>query len=456
MSARTLTRAGHSRVDVSPSRRTRSNDFLADFRQAAPYIRAHRGKTFVLVFGGEAMRSRGLPDLMHDIALLHSLGIRLVLVAGSRPQIERRLQERGKASRMVDGSRVTDEHALAAAKEAAGVHRVELERLLTLSQPGSPMAGARLRVAAGNFVTARPVGVIDGVDFRFTGRVRRIDHEAIRERLDREAIVILTPLGYSLTGDAFNLSTPDLAAETAVAIGAEKLIALCEARTWKRKGAHVSELTLDELRNALASKRGMQAELRPYLEAARTAVSGGVPRAHILARKMDGALVRELFTRDGVGTVIATNALDAIRAARQTDIPALLRLLAPLEAQGVLVARPRELLEESVERFRVLERDGQVLACVALHPFAADEVAELACLAVDPQFRQSGRGEAMVRAVEREAKGSNMNKLFVLTTQSDHFFRQLGFEPATPTELPSSREAYDRKRRSKVLVKNLG
>jgi amino-acid N-acetyltransferase len=429
--------------------------FLKDFRLAAPYIRAHRGRTFVIVFGGEAMRSPKLPELVEDVVLLHSLGVRLVLIAGSRPQIERRIAERGGESRYHGGLRITDADALAAAKEAAGVNRVELERLLTVSLPGSPMAGARVRVAAGNFVTARPCGVIGGVDLLSTGRVRRVDAEAIGQRLDDDAIVILTPLGYSLTGEAFNLSTPELAAETAVALGAEKLVALTEAKTWTRGGERVGELTLAELATRLASKRKIAADLRLHLEAAALAVRGGVRRAHVLPRKAEGALLRELFTREGIGTLVSREPYEDVRRAEPRDVPALLQLLEPLAAQGVLVHRPRRALENDIERFRVLERDGLVLACAAIYPYSQAGSAELACLAVHPEHRGHGRGEAMLKAIEREARDQELRSLFVLTTQSDHFFQQHGFVPAAKSALPAKRPAYDRKRRSKVLTKKL-
>ena len=429
--------------------------FLRDFRLAAPYIRAHRGKTFVIVFGGEAMRSRKLPELVEDVVLLHSLGVRLVLVAGSRPQIERRIADRGGESAYHGGLRITDAAALAAAKEAAGVNRVELERLLTVSLPGSPMAGARIRVAAGNFVTARPCGVLGGVDLQHTGRVRRVDAEAIRQRLDQDAIVILTPLGYSLTGEAFNLSTPELAAHTAAALGAEKLLALAEAGPWKAGGKRVGELTLAELEARLRSNRPLANDLRLHLEAAAHAVRDGVVRAHVLPRKADGALLRELFTREGIGTLVSREPYEEVRAARPRDVPALLRLLAPLESRGVLVHRPREVLENDVERFRVLERDGLLLACAAFYPYDGDSTAELACLAVDERHQQAGRGAAMLEALEREAKDRGLTSLFVLTTQSDHFFRAHGFQPAAASRLPASRPPYDRRRKSKVLFKAL-
>ena len=414
--------------------------FATWFRHAAPYIRAHRGRTFVIVFAGEAMRSRHLPELVQDVALLHSLGIRLVLVAGSRPQIERRLKERGQAAHLEGGVRITDAAALRAAKEAAGENRVELERLLSMALPGSPMAGARVRVSSGNYVVAKPLGVIDGVDFQSTGRVRRIDVEGIQQRLDDGAIVILTPLGYSLTGDAFNLTTPELAAHAAAALGADKLVGLVEG-----KGLKENELTADA-----AAKKKCRGELALYVDAAVHAVRGGVPRAHLIPRKEDGGLLRELFTKRGIGCLVTQTPSERVRPARPHDVPALMALLEPLERSGFLVHRPREVLERDINEFVVAARDEEVLGCAALHRFGDD--GELACLAVDGEHRASGRGRVLLKAVVDRAKELGLKRLFVLTTQSSHFFVEQGFVPSKPSELPKLRKRYDHKRKSKVLV----
>ena len=430
--------------------------FVEWFRQSAPYIRQLQGRTVVVVAGGEVMRSAGLSDLVADLALLHSLGVRLVLVVGSRPQIDKRLQDRSVASKIHEGVRITDRTALAAAMEAAGTNRVELERLLSMGLPGSSMAGARVRVATGNFVTARPVGVLDGVDFGFTGRVRRIDHEALRAQLDSGAVVILTPIGYSVTGECFNLSTPELAAETAIALRADKLVCLVEGRgVLDGKGGIHTELEPSRGRAILASRRRMATDVRLHLEAALRAVEGGVARAHLVDRRADGALLRELFTRDGIGTLITEELYEGVRPARLQDVPSLLRILEPLEAQGILVHRPSELLETDIDRFVVVERDGLVLGCAALYSFAEERVGELACLGVHPDFREHGRGEVLLRAIERRARSEGLRRLFVLTTQSVHWFMERGFVPSSPAELPAARGSYDRRRRSKVLLKTL-
>ncbi|MEM9860955.1 MAG: amino-acid N-acetyltransferase [Myxococcota bacterium] len=420
-----------------------SHDFAAGFRNAAPYIRMHRESTAVVVFGGEAIRSRNFPSLVHDVALLHSLGMRLVLVAGSRPQIERRLKERDQAAKVHEGLRITDGPALRAAMEAAGENRITLEQRLTMALPGSPMAGNRVSVASGNFVTAQPVGVRDGIDYRATGSVRRIDTHAIEQRLDSGAIVILTPLGYSITGEAFNLSTPELASKTAQALGAEKLIALHEG-----KALGESELSL-----AAAAKKRVRGDLRLHLSAAIEAVKGGVSRAHLLSRKTDSALIYELFTREGVGTLIVAEPREKARPATPADVAGMLELLEPLEEGGQLVRRPREVLERDLEDFLVVARDGTILGCCALHELG-EGAGELACLAVRPTHRTEGRGQALVSAIVEQAKAKGLSRLFVLTTQSAHWFVEQGFAPAKPSSLPKGR-SYDRRRKSKVLERQL-
>ncbi|MEM1413247.1 MAG: amino-acid N-acetyltransferase [Myxococcota bacterium] len=443
--------------DASEPPGARDDDaFVGFFRQSAPYIRAHGGRTMVIVFGGEALLSQGFRELVHDVGLLHALGVRLVLVAGSRPQIDRRLQARDVETRIVEGIRVTDRRALEVAKEAAGANRVELERHLTTGLPGTPMAGARVRVAAGNFVTARPYGVVDGVDYGYTGRVRRIDAEAIEARLDAGQIVTLTPLGYSITGEAFNLSTPELAADTAIALGAEKLICLVEGKgVVDAKGRTPSELDIGGVEALLASKRRFAVDVRQHLAAALEAVRGGVPRAHLVRRKHPGALLRELYTRDGIGTMVVAERTEDVRPARPRDVPSLLQLLEPMAEQGLLVHRPRELLETDIDRFELSERDGLVVACAALYEYPDEAMGELACLAVHDAHRRSGRGEVMLAAIERRARSRGLRTLFVLTTQGTHWFMERGFVAGAPKDLPAGRGAYDRKRASKVLLKAL-
>ena len=432
-----------------------SKPFVRWLRGASPYIHAHRGRTFVVSLGGEAVADPGFPELAGDLALLHGLGVRLVLVHGARPQIEERLQARGAELRLVNGLRVTDAAALVCVKEAAGAVRVEIEALLSMGLPNSPLAGARIRVASGNFVTARPLGVRDGVDHGHTGLVRRVDADAIRERLDDGAIALLPTLGYSPTGEVFNLALTDVASATAVALHADTWIALQEGPDLlDGAGRLISNLTPGEADALLA-----QPDHQPLASSLRTAAAacrGGVKRVHLVNRKLDGALLLELFTRDGVGTLLSAEPYEDIRAARVEDVGGVLALLRPLEQQGVLVRRSRELLETEIDRFTLMERDGLIVACAALYSYPAERMGELAGLAVHPDYRDGGRGDKLLARIEAQARAQGIERLFVLTTQTAHWFLERGFAAASLDSLPMGKQMlYNYKRNSKAFLKRL-
>lgn len=421
------------------------------FRNAAPYIHAHRGRTFVLYFGGEALEGEGFASLIHDIALLHSLGIHLVLVHGARPQIERRLRLEGIEPHYAEGLRVTDETALGAVKEAAGCVRVEIEARLSTSLVNTPMSGIRLRVASGNFVTARPIGVRNGVDFCHTGKVRRIDAEAIRAQLALDNLVLLSPLGYSPTGEAFNLSAEEVATETAIALKADKLIYLGSAR---EKRPLPGQLGLSDAERLLKRRMQLHPETRLHLENAINAAQQGVRRIHLVQQQRDGALLLELFTRDGDGTLVTADIYEGVRDARIDDVAGILELIRPLEEAGTLVRRSREQLELEIQRFVVVERDGMIIGCAALYPFEAEGVGELACLAVHPDYRRGGRGDVLLAYLEARARKLGLARLFVLTTETLHWFRERGFNPGSLDDLPvKRRELYNYQRNSKILYK---
>lgn len=434
-----------------------SESFVHWFRAAAPYIHAFRGRTFVVAFGGEVVADGKFVALTHDLNLLASLGVKLVLVHGSRPQIEARLRASAAQQRFVRGIRVTDTQTMQSVKEAAGQLRVEIEALLSMGLPNSPMANAQIRVAGGNFVTARPRGVLDGVDMEHTGEVRQIQAQAMRQRLDDGDLVLVSPLGYSPTGEIFNLTMEDVAAEIAVALQADKLLFLAEqVGIADAQGNLQRELTESEAEAALRAPGELPEDARLYLPAAVRAVRAGVPRVHLLSRHVDGALLQELFTHSGVGTMLTRDPLEQIRQATIDDIGGLLQLIEPLEQDGTLVKRSRELLEREVDRFSVLLHDGMIAGCAALYPFGAEQMAELACLAVHADYRNAGTGDRLLRHIESEARKSDIRRLFVLTTRAAHWFVERGFVAGEIDSLPQEKQRlYNYQRRSQVFFKSL-
>ncbi|MEQ5835693.1 amino-acid N-acetyltransferase [Marinobacter sp. NFXS9] len=434
----------------------KSNDWLHGFRHSSPYINAHRGRTVVLTLGGEALAHENLINIIHDITLLSSLGVKLVVTFGARPQIQQRFDQAGLDSRFHDGLRVTPEDQLPLVMEAVGALRAHLESRLSMGLINSPMHGARIRVSSGNLITARPVGVLNGVDFGYTGRVRRVDVEGIETLLRLGHIVLLPPLGYSPTGDIFNLSYEDVASQVASALKAEKLIIFTgEDGVLDESGHLIRELTVRQARERLADG-DLEGHAADLLRAACEACVRGVRRSQIISYTRDGAVLQELFTRDGSGTLVSDDNYEQIRSARVEDIGGILELIQPLEEQGILVRRSRELLETEVDRYTVVERDGTIVGCAALYEYPAEQSGELSCFAVDPSYRRAGRGDDILAVVERNARSRGLERLFVLTTQTEHWFRERGFEPTSVQSLPGPKLAsYNTQRNSKVFVKRL-
>jgi amino-acid N-acetyltransferase len=430
--------------------------FVRWFRQAAPYVHAFRGRTFVIAFGGELVTERArFAQFVHDLNLLAALGIRLVLVHGARPQIEAELKTKMQRSHYAKGLRVTDEPALVAVKHAAGVLRVEIEALLSQGLPNSPMAGARIRVASGNFITARPIGVVEGTDFQFTGAVRKVDATAIARRLDAGEVVLAPNIGYSPTGEVFNLAWEDVAESVAIALKADKLLIFTDRLPTDRKGEVLAELTAREAQ-ALLKKGDLGASTTRALEHALRALAAGVGRAHLITRRAQGAMLLELFTHYGVGTMLTADPVQKLRAARVEDIGSIISLIEPLEADGTLVKRSRELLEREIGNFQVIEHDGVLLGCAALYPYPAAKSGEFACVAVTPDYRDAGIGELLLQACEDRAKALRLRRIFALTTRAAHWFLDQGFVAADVAALPAERrELYNWKRGSKVFVKRI-
>jgi len=359
--------------------------------------------------------------------------------------------------RYVNGLRLTDGDDLPYVKQAIGRVRICVEAQLSMGLANSPMHGARLRVVSGNLITARPLGVREGVDYGFTGEVRRIDDRAIRLWLDQDAIVLLSPLGYSPTGEIFNLRAEEVATASAAALRADKLLVLSESSVpHDRDGRSIRELSPSDAERLLAERDDLSEETVRYLQQALRACRAGVRRTHLIERRVDGALLLELFTRDGVGVMITADIYEGLRPATIDDVGGLLELIQPLEEEGTLVRRSRQRLEMEIDRFSVLERDGAIIGCAALYPFAEERLGELACVAMHPNYRNSGRAETLLRYIERQAREQGLNRLFVLTTRAAHWFQERGFEPAEVADLPIRKQAlYNWQRRSKVFIKTL-
>ena len=432
-----------------------NSQYVKWFRHSSPYINAHRGKTFVLMLEGDAIADDNFANIVQDIALLNSLGVRLVIVHGARPQIDQALNVLNITSRFHADLRITDQPALNAVRAAIGIVKSDIEARLSVGLPNTPMHGARIRVVSGNFVTAKPKGVIDGVDFQHTGEVRRIDKQAINQQLDHGNIVLLSSCGYSPSGEMFNLAAEDVATQTAIALTAEKLILMGEDEglpSASEDSSVISQITTAELTTLIDELSG---EHEMHAQASLTAVKAGINRAHLLSYKIDGALLQELFTHEGAGTLITADDYELLRQANTEDVAGILELLRPLEEQGILVRRSREVLETEIHRFKVIELDGMVIACAAIYPYSSD-LAELACVAVRAEYRSGQRGDRLLSAISSQAKANNIHRIFVLTTRTAHWFIERGFIEADISALPQERQSmYNFQRNSKIFIKEL-
>ena len=439
-----------------------ATDFVHWFRSATPYIHAFGGRTFVIAFGGEVVNDKQFIALSHDLNLLASLEVRLVLVHGARPQIEQRLKRSKLTPKFVGGLRVTDDDAMEAVKEANGVIRVEIEALLSMGLINSPMAGSDIRVASGNFVTAKPLGVRDGTDLQHTGEVRKVDAIGIQKRLDDGELVMLSPLGYSPTGEAFNLSLEDVAVSAAIALDADKLIFLMDSNgVTNLRGELLREMTAEKAKKLLNhvqtnNSNKITEDETYYLPAAIRACEHGVASTHLISRHIDGAIIQELFTHDGIGTMITELSLETMRQADISDVGSILKLIEPLENEGYLVRRGRERIEMEINHFYVMEHSNRIIGCAALYPFMAEKQAEFACLAIDPAYRGGGRGDRLFHYCEEQARELGFSALFCLTTRTEHWFLERGFVETTVASLPSEKQAmYNYQRQSKVFSKAL-
>lgn len=431
--------------------------FVDWFRDSSPYIHRHRNSTFVISFGGEAVQSNFFTNLVHDFALLNSLGIRLVLVHGIRPQINQRLQSLEISPQYVDHLRITDTASLRCVIEAAGQVRIELESLLSLGLANSPMAGSKIRVVSGNYITAKPIGVLNGVDFQHTGEVRQVDSVAIHQQLQQNNVVLISSIGYSPSGDIFNLCAEDVATEVAIALQAEKLILMTEQSCNDPENDQlIQQLTTTEAETFIQQNPDFSQLVKKPLSAAIKGCQSGVNRVHLIDRNHDGALLLELFSRDGIGTLISSIPFEKLRPATLEDIAGILELINPLEEQGKLIKRSKERLEMDITDYVVIERDGLIIACAALHLFHDNSTGEIACIAVHEDYQNASRGSLLLEYVCDKAKQNNIKKLYVLSTQTMHWFIERGFQAIELEFLaPQLKDLYNQQRNSKIFCKQI-
>ena len=439
----------------------RKTELVEGFRHSVPYINTHRGKTFVIMLGGEAIEHENFSSIVNDIGLLHSLGIRLVVVYGARPQIDANLAAHHHEPLYHKNIRVPDANTLELVKQAAGTLQLDITARLSMSLNNTPLQGAHINVVSGNFIIAQPLGVDDGVDYCHSGRIRRIDEDAIHRQLDSGAIVLMGPVAVSVTGESFNLTSEEIATQLAIKLKAEKMIGFCSSQgVTNDDGDIVSELFPNEAQarvEAQEEKGDYNSGTVRFLRGAVKACRSGVRRCHLISYQEDGALLQELFSRDGIGTQIVMESAEQIRRATINDIGGILELIRPLEQQGILVRRSREQLEMEIDKFTIIQRDNTTIACAALYPFPEEKIGEMACVAVHPDYRSSSRGEVLLERIAAQAKQSGLSKLFVLTTRSIHWFQERGFTPVDIDLLPESKkQLYNYQRKSKVLMADLG
>jgi amino-acid N-acetyltransferase len=449
--------AGHRLNLVFP------HTFVPWFRTVAPHIHAYHGKTFVVAIAGELIAAGKLASFAQDLAILQAMGIKIVLVHGFRPQVDEQLRSKGHAARHSHGMRITDEVALDSAQEAAGQLRFEIEAAFSQGLPNTPMANAIVRVVSGNFLTAQPVGVVDGVDFMHSGIVRKVDATAIRRAIDIGAMILLSPFGFSPTGEAFNLTMEDVATSTAIALQADKLLFVTEVPGIREDQADLQSPIDTEL--ALADAEKLLAALPPplvptdtafYLRHCVRACRGGVERSHILPFAIDGSLLMEVFTHDGIGTMVVDEKLESLRQASADDIGGVLHLIEPFERDGTLVKRDRTEIERDISDYTVIEHDGVIFGCAALYPYPEGKTGEMAAFTVSPQVQGQGDGERILKRVEQRARALGLESIFVLTTRTMHWFIKRGFVQVDADWLPEARKRkYNWDRRSQVFVKKL-
>ncbi|RMA80200.1 amino-acid N-acetyltransferase [Umboniibacter marinipuniceus] len=428
----------------------KQHELVQWFRQSSPYINLHRQTTVVINLRSEVISHDHFRGFLHDLAIAHNLGVKIVMVLGARQAIDKVLQQQGIASEFHLGKRLTSNELMEVIAAEVGRLRNYVEAKLSMGLINSPMHQANITVVSGNFVVAKPLGVVDGIDYLHTGELRKINAPAIKQQLDSGNIVLISPIGHSPSGESFNLEADDLAVQLASSLKAEKLVSVYD----QVPTSISSSLSIAEAEQ-LATDQTITHELAQLISSLSRAVGLGVERAHLVDINIDGSLLSELYTRDGQGVMISSCPDWIIRAARVDDLNAIINLIRPLEQSGALVRRSRERLEVELPYFTLVEKDGMIISCCALYPFE-DQSAEIACVATAPEYRGTGVTIQLLKHIEIEAKKAQLKRLFLLTTGSMHWFLEQGFSPSQLDDLPASRrDMYNYQRNSKLMAKTL-
>ena len=425
---------------------TDNNSHIHFFHEAAPYIHNHRDKTFVIAISGEIITLPRFTKILKDIAMLTSLGVQVILVHGARPQLNQKLDLINHEIEVQNDLRITDGITLETAKSIIGAIRIDLENKLTSILNTPPIINNGIGILSGNLITAKPLGVLDGIDYKHTGEVRKINGTLINSLLENRNLVLLSPLGFSPTGETFNLRYEQVASFTAKAIQADKLIYI---------NAESQDLPRQVERNGLEQLIQKHPAKHLYKDI-RDALKEGVSRIHLIHADIEGGLLLELYTRDGVGTLFSTNNYEDIHPATIDHVTGILELIKPLENKGILIKRSREQLELEIENFSIIERDEKVIGCAACYQIQNTQMGELACMAVHRNYHGQQRGETLLSYISEQAKSLGLTQLLVLTTQTTDWFQERGFTLGSVDDLPKAKkQLYNYHRQSKILIKDL-
>jgi len=442
-----------------------SNHELDIIRESLGYAQRFRGRLFVLYIDLRIIENQFFPVFIKDIATLHQSGIRIVLVPGTREKVNRILEEYKVPQHSYRGLRVTDEAAL------PFVEMVSFNIANTLM---SALAGEGVRSVIGNWVRAKGRGIIDGVDYKYTGVVERIDTQALTTIIDQEVIPIFPPIGWNANGKTYNIAADELSVAVSAQLTAEKLFFVGEGRAVHtehlllpqalgiKPGDRISRLTIQEARELvkLNSSDAEQVSLKGddmlrRVDLGRKACESGVERVHLVDGLQEGVILREIFSNMGIGTMIHTSIFESIRPMQRVDVSEVLRVMEPYITQGVLVPRDTRSLEEEYPDYVVYDMDGRVHGCAALHEYP-DTQGEIAGIAVDRGFAGMGIGKRLVLYLVEKARERGLKRVFALTTQTADWFEKLGFREGDLKEIArKKRHYYNNLRNSKIYIYDL-